>query len=133
MLQPRWEYCSCGWAGCQTCERMSENLTSRVDALRAQLREVTGRVRPFPTFLGRNWLEAVEVELGDGVVMGIDKGCVVVCPDGELYELALRLLPGAEVVSDPNPAEELTPLAVPDTEYVAWAEAALKTLRAYLK
>ena len=77
-------------------------------------------------------MEAVEVELGGGVV-DVDRGCVVVCPDGELYELVLRLLPGAEVVSDPNPAEELAPLALTDAEYVVWAEAALETLRFYLE
>ncbi len=100
--------------------------------MRGRLREVAGRVRPFPTFLGRNWLEAVEVELG-GSPVGVDRGCVVVCPDGELYELVLRLLPGAEVVSDPNPAEELAPLALTDEEYVVWAEAALEVLRAYIE
>ena len=99
-------------------------------ALRAQLHELASRVRPFPTFLGRNWLEAVEVEL-DGGSGGADRGCVVVCPDGELYELVLRLLPGAEVVSDPNPAEELVPLVLSDAEYVLWGQAALDTLRPY--
>ncbi len=111
---------------------MLEDLSHAAEALRGQLREVADRVRPFPTFLGRNWLEAVEVESDDGA-MGVDRGCVVVCPDGELYELALRLIPGAEVVSDPNPAEELSPLVVPDSEYMIWAEAALKTLRPYLE
>ena len=88
---------------------VSDELSRKAEEVRGRLREVAGRVRPFPTFLGRNWLEAVEVELGGGVE-GVDRGCVVVCPDGELYELVLRLLPGAEVVSDPNPAEELSPL-----------------------
>ena len=111
---------------------MSEDIAHTVDALREQLRELASRVRPFPTFLGRNWLEAVEVEPGGGLA-DVDRGCVVVCPDGELYELVLRLLPGAEVVSDPNPAEELAPLAVSDGEYVLWAEAALKTLRSYME
>ena len=83
---------------------MSEDLSRTPVSLREQLREVAARVHPFPTFLGRNWLEAVEVEGGP---VDVDRGCVVVCPDGELYELALRLIPGAEVVSDPNPTEEL--------------------------
>lgn len=109
---------------------MSEDLVQTADALRLRLRQVAGRVRPFPTFLGRNWLEAVEVELSSDV-SSVDRGCVVVCPDGELYELVLRLLPGAEVVSDPNPAEELAPLFLPDAEYVVWAEAALEALRSY--
>ena len=111
---------------------MSEDLVQTPDTLRLRLREVAGRVRPFPTFLGRNWLEAVEVELSSDL-SSVDRGCVVVCPDGELYELVLRLLPGAEAVSDPNPAEELAPLALPDAEYVVWAEAALEALRSYEK
>ena len=109
---------------------MSEHLSSRADGVRAQLRELAARVQPFPTFLGRNWLEAVEVEGGP---VDVDRGCVVVCPDGELYELALRLIPGAEVVSDPNPTEELSPLVARDSEYVVWAEAALETLRSYIE
>jgi hypothetical protein len=111
---------------------MSEDIAHMVDARREQLRELASRVRPFPTFLGRNWLEAVEVEPVGGLA-DVDRGCVVVCPDGELYELVLRLLPGAEVVSDPNPAEELTPLAVSDGEHVVWAKAALKALGQYVE
>ena len=110
---------------------MAEDYTQTASSLRGQLRELAAQVQPFPTFLGRNWVQAVEVEVGGAV--GASRGCIVVCPDGELYELALRLLPGPEEVSDPSPAEELTPLDMPDAEYVVWAQAALKALAGYLR
>ena len=111
---------------------VAEELFRKAEELRERLREVARLVQPFPTFWGRNWLEAVEVELA-GDVVDVGRGCVVVCPDGELYELVLRLLPGAEVVSDPNLAEELAPLMTTDAEYVVWAEAALEALRPYVE
>ena len=81
--------------------------------------------------MGRGWVQAVEVEPPTGTTL--EPGCVVVCPDGQLYELVLRLLPGAEVVSDPDPTEELVSLQLMDSEYVRWAQAAMQALSAQVR
>ena len=44
---------------------------------------------PFPYFLGSTEVRAVEAEPGG--VQKADRGCVVVCPDGEMYEFSMKL------------------------------------------
>ncbi|MEE9247426.1 MAG: hypothetical protein V3U79_01860, partial [Dehalococcoidia bacterium] len=51
--------------------------------LREILRQAAARLDPFPSFYGSMTLRAVEAEPPEG--QGSDRGCVVVCPDGELY------------------------------------------------
>ena len=109
---------------------MEQHLTQATSALREQLQVAAASLAPFPSFMGRGWLQAVEVEPPAGPTD--ERGCVVVCPAGELYELVLRLLPGAEVVSDPEPTEELVPLQLLDSEYVRWAQAAIQALSAHV-
>ena len=96
-------------------------------SLREELRGLAARLAPFPSFLGMAWLQAVEVEPPEVVTLS-NRGCLVVCPDGELYELVLRLLPGAEAVSDPDPVEELVPLDLTPLEYVVCARTAIEIL-----
>ena len=59
-----------------------------VERARGQLRdilpELMRRLDPFPEFIGSGML-ALKVE--PGIAKNRDRGCVVVCPDGELYEL----------------------------------------------
>lgn len=55
--------------------------------LRALLQEAAGRLRPFPPFPGAFFTNAIEVDPGEGG--RADLGCVVVCEDGELYELKM--------------------------------------------
>ena len=54
--------------------------------LRDVLHELVRRLDRFPEFPGSG-MPAVEAE--PGAAKNRDKGCVVVCPDGELYELWL--------------------------------------------
>jgi len=55
--------------------------------LRALLQEAASRLRPFPPFPGAFFTNAIEVDPGEGG--RADLGCVVVCEDGELYELKM--------------------------------------------
>ena len=52
--------------------------------LREVLHELVRRLDPFPNFPGSG-IPAVEAE--PGAAKNRDRGCVVVCPDGEFYEL----------------------------------------------
>jgi hypothetical protein len=55
--------------------------------LRELLREAARELRPFPAFPGAFFTNAIECE-PDGAASP-ERGCVVVCDDGELYELQI--------------------------------------------
>jgi hypothetical protein len=77
---------------------------ARVDALveqaalrlRELLREAVSHLDPFPPFPGALFTYAIEAE--PTLAAHGERGCVVVCPDGELYELVI----GAELPSFPD-------------------------------
>jgi hypothetical protein len=106
-----------------TADALVERVSSE---LRKLLQELAAALDPFPSFMGTGSLQAVEVQ-PDGVA-GTDRGCVVVCPDGELRELVLRMLPGPIDVGGVEQVEELQELNLTPGEYVAYACAAIATL-----
>lgn len=72
--------------------------------LRELLREAVSHLDPFPPFPNALFTHAVEVE--PAVAAHGERGCVVVCPDGELYELVM----GTELPSFPD--ETADPVAL---------------------
>ena len=64
--------------------------------LRELLREAVSHLDPFPPFPGALFTCAIEAE--PAATSHGERGCVVVCPDGELYELVI----GAEPPSFPD-------------------------------
>jgi hypothetical protein len=57
--------------------------------LRQLLEEAAGQLRPFPPFPGAFFTNAIEVEAE--AADSPERGCVVVCEDGELYELKMSI------------------------------------------
>ena len=55
--------------------------------LRQLLQEAAAALRPFPPFPGAFFTNAIEVEAP--AVESPERGCIVVCEDGELYELKI--------------------------------------------
>ena len=60
------------------------------------LAELCAALQPFPSFMGHATLNAVEIEDAPEIIAAAgaadpDVGCVVVCPDGGLYELVMRM------------------------------------------
>ena len=99
--------------------------------LRDLLKELAGQLQPYPAFMNTTSIQAIEV-----VPQGLgapDRGCVVVCPDGQLYDLNLYAIPGPPGVSDVDQVEELAPLDVPPEEYILYADAAVQALKARLE
>ncbi len=88
--------------------------------------ELAAAIDPFPNFMGVSTIQAVEVEPPG--VSNPDNGCVVVCPDGELRELVLRMIPGPFDLGGVEQTEEMAELEVPAGEYVAYAYAAVQEL-----
>ena len=94
--------------------------------LRSILKTLAERLRPFPAFMNMTSIQAVEVEPQG--LQASDRGCVVVCSDGELYELSLQLIPGPLEVSEVDQVEEYVALELPPGEYIPYAYAAIKAL-----
>ena len=94
--------------------------------LRKLLAEIATALEPFPNFMGVSSIQAVEVEPSG--VSNLDNGCVVVCPDGELRELVLRMIPGPFEMGGVEQTDEMAELDLPPGEYVAYAYAAVHEL-----
>ena len=57
--------------------------------------KVANSLSVFPGFLNMETVQAIEIEpFKDGP----DRGCVVICPDGHLYEFVLEILSGPDSV-----------------------------------
>ena len=96
------------------------------DELRVILRELASRLRPFPAFIDGSSIQALEVE--PQAFQAKARGCVVVCSDGELYELTLHAIPGPLGVAEADQVGEVEALELPPAEYVPYAYAAILAL-----
>ena len=96
-------------------------------SLRQLLQEAVARLDPFPPFPGAFFTLAIEAE--PDAASHADRGCVVVGPDGELYELTmgLELPPGPGEPADPVSMrkEEIKPLELHPRDYAVYAYNAL--------
>src|SRR3990170_3334430 len=93
--------------------------------LRKLLEEAAHQLRPFPPFPGAFFTNAIEVEAA--AEESLDRGCIVVCEDGELYELEMSINFSDEL-ADPVQArdEKLTKLEdLHPRDYIALAYEAL--------
>ena len=97
------------------------------EGLRQLLQEAVARLDPFPSFPGAYFTLAIEAE--PDAASYVDRGCVVVGPDGELYELMMGLEPppGPGEPADPVSMrkEEMTRLELHPRDYVVYAYNAL--------
>jgi hypothetical protein len=95
--------------------------------LRQLLQEAVARLDPFPPFPGAFFTYGIEVE--EPLAGDLGRGCIVLAPDGELYELVI----GEEVPLFPEEAadpvatrkEELKPLDLHPRDYILYAYRAL--------
>jgi len=116
----------------KTTEKGLDPLTRRAKAdvmieraasqLREMLHEAAGELDPFPLFMGSLYVRAIEAEPGGAAKS--DLGCVVVCPDGELYEYVYTMILGG-LFPEPTPKEETRKLDLPPQEYIPYAYNAL--------
>jgi hypothetical protein len=102
-------------------------LERAAEDLRRLLREAVARLDPFPSFPGAYFTLAVEAE--PDAASHAERGCVVVAPDGELYELVMgvELPPGPGEPADPVSMrrEEMVKLDLHPRDYVLYAYNAL--------
>lgn len=92
--------------------------------LRLLLQEAAAELDPFPPFPGAFFSYGIEVEPPG--MADASRGCVVLAPDGEFYELVMEI-DFSEEVSDPVAArdEKLEKLDLHPRDYVLYAYEAL--------
>jgi hypothetical protein len=110
------------------CKAQADAIVERAaQGLRQFLQEAVARLDPFPPFPGAYFTLAIEAE--PDAASHADRGCVVVGPDGELYELimGLELPPGPGEPADPVSMrkEEMKKLDLHPRDYVVYAYNAL--------
>ena len=105
-------------------------LERAADRLRRLLGEACARLDPFPPFPGAFFSYGIEIDAR--AVESPDRGCVVLAPDGELYELEMRHdLPDADMeVADPVALrdEKMKPLDLHPLEYIVYAYEAVRAV-----
>jgi hypothetical protein len=98
--------------------------------LRTVLIEAATQLDPFPPFPGAFFSYGIEIDVPGAT--SPDLGCVVLAPDGELYELQMgQELPVVDLeMADPVALrkEELKPLELLPRDYLLYAYAALATV-----
>ena len=105
-------------------ERANASLEEAATRLRELLQEAASQLEPFPSFYGSLTVRAIEAEPPQS--QSSDLGCVVVCPDGELYELEVNFNPSPLGFSNNMEREEkLTKLDLPALTYISYAHSAL--------
>ena len=95
------------------------------------LRAAAQELDPFPPFPGSFFTYAIEAE--PGAAGRPDRGCIVVCPDGELYELVVSMDfsgPYADLMAARN--EDLRPAHLPPQDYIVYAYNALAEITGLL-
>ena len=92
--------------------------------LRELLKEASALLNPFPPFPGSFFTLGIEIE--GGPVGDCERGCVMLAPDGELYELEVSI-DFTHGIVDPVTArdERLKPLELHPRDYVVFAYEAL--------
>jgi|SRR5579884_1007895 hypothetical protein len=96
--------------------------------LRKILHELVEQLDPFPPFPGAFFTYGIEVE--PDAAARVDRGCVVVAPDGELYELQMGVdLEGLDPSGYADPValrnEELKKIDLHPRDYVVYAHNAI--------
>ncbi len=120
-------------------EKNSEGLHSAAGAILAQaaaglaqiLAEMASKLEPFPAFLNMMSVQAIELEPGLG--SREDRGCLVVCPDGEIRRLELTAISEVAGVADIDQVEQFQELDLPLEEYIGYAAQAVELLYAELR
>ena len=106
-------------------KQIDEHITKINEELGTLLKNLCEVMEPFPGFMGMSTLQAVELEMPKQY---LDFGCVVVCPDGALYELTLKAIPGAFEVEGFDQVEELRELSLKPVEFLQLASIAVSSL-----
>lgn len=87
--------------------------------------KVANSLSVFPGFLNMETVQAIEIEpFKDGP----DRGCVVICPDGHLYEFVLEILSGPDSVGGYQHSDNLKELDLSNIEKIVYLERGIELM-----
>ena len=106
-------------------------LDRAAEQLRVIVKSLAGQLDPFPPFPGAFFTYGIEVE--PEAAARVDRGCVVVAPDGEFYELEIGIdLEGLDPSGYADPVamrkEEMKKLTLHPRDYVVYAHNAITAM-----
>ena len=101
------------------------------EQLRTIVKDLVEQLDPFPPFPGAFFTYGIEVE--PDAAARVDRGCVVVAPDGEFYELEIGVdLDGLDPGGYADPVamrkEELRKLTLHPRDYIVYAHNAITVI-----
>ena len=87
--------------------------------------KVANSLSVFPGFLNMETVQAIEIEpFKDGP----DRGCVVICADGHLYEFVLEILSGPDSVGGYQHSDNLKELDLSNIEKIVYLERGIQLM-----
>ena len=87
--------------------------------------KVANSLSVFPGFLNMETVQAIEIEpFKDGP----DRGCVVICPNGHLYEFVLEILSGPDSVGGYQHSDNLKELDLSIIEKIVYLERGIQLM-----
>ena len=102
-------------------------ITQTGSELHSIIKRLIEKVQPFPTFPEMPGIQALEI-LPSGI-KDAERGCIVLCNDGEFYELTIRTIPGTPSLGGGfDHIEEYENHKLSAGDYVAYAYVAIKQL-----
>ena len=87
--------------------------------------KVANSLSVFPGFLNMETVQAIEIE---PFIDGPDRGCVVICPDGHLYEFVLEILSGPDSVGGYQHSDNLKELDLSNIEKIVYLERGIELM-----
>ena len=111
----------------------AQALVSKTAAeLRETLVMMAASLIPFPYFLGSTEVQAIEAEPGGAA--RADRGCIVVCADGDMYEFAMKMqAPDATGDFGLDREDSVKPIELPPEEYIIYAYNGVKEIAGILE
>ena len=103
-----------------------EAVQQTADRLHEVLVEMAARLDPFPYFLGSIEVRAIEAEPGGA--NKADRGCIVVCQDGEMYEFSMKIQAPNDFDFGMERDDSVKPVQLPPEDYVAYAYHAIQEI-----
>ncbi len=108
-------------------KRATDTLQKTADTLHEMLVEMATQLDPFPYFLGSLEVRAVEAE--PGANERADRGCIVVCEDGELYEFTIKMQsPGEGMDMSMSRDDSVKRIELAPQDYLSYAYNAIKEI-----
>jgi hypothetical protein len=107
-------------------KKAGETVQKTAEALHEQLVEMAAALDPFPYFLGSLEVRAVEAEPGG--LERSDRGCIVVCQDGELYEFTMKMQNSDTLDLSMSRDDSVKRIDLPPQDYIPYAYNAIKEI-----